>query len=290
MFNVTWWLGAGSIALALSVGSLAQSPEAPKAQTPANAAPQTQTLSRKEATSIVADTRKIVSPNGVDELKEIKVNGTFQWISIRGKDKRNPILLYLHGGPGSPTMPGDYTFQSPWEDFFTVVQWDQRGAGKTYGANDPNALIPTMTLPQMVDDAAVITQYLRKTYGKRQIFLLGHSWGSALGVTLAHEHPQWFYAYIGTGQMIDGQKSEAEGYKFALAEAESHHNAEAVKELSAISPYPGLPPFTVARIGVQRKWLEILRGADMGPARLQLRSQCMDAVTRLHGQGSGPGG
>ena len=220
-------------------------------------------MPRSEVTAIVADSRKIVSPQGVEELKEIPVNGTLQWISVRGKDKRNPILLYVHGGPGSPTMPEDYTFQSPWEDFFTVVQWDQRGAGKTYGANDPKTLDATMTLAQIVDDAAAVTRYLTGTYAKKKIFLLGHSWGSAVGVTLAHQHPEWFYAYIGTGQMIDELRSEAEGYEFALSQAQSHRNDEAVKELKALAPYPG-SSLTVERVSAQRKWLEYYGGLTWG--------------------------
>jgi len=255
-------LRACSVASVLTVACLAQGADTSKAPPPENDVPQM--MSRQEVTSIVADSRKIVSPNGIEELKEIPVNGTIQWISIRGKDKRNPILLYLHGGPGSRTMPEDYTFQSPWEDFFTVVQWDQRGAGKTYGANDPEKLAATMTLPQMVDDAAVVTQYLKNTYGKKKIFLLGHSWGSVLGITLVHEHPEWFYAYIGTGQMIDEERSEAEGYQFALDQAETHHNDEAVKELKALAPYPGRLPLTIAQLSIQRKWLEYYGGLTWG--------------------------
>jgi hypothetical protein len=78
-------------------------------------------LSRERVIGIIADSRKIVSPNGVETLTAVPINGTQQWLSVRGRDRRNPILLVLHGGPGSPTMPEDYTFQSPWEDYFTVV-------------------------------------------------------------------------------------------------------------------------------------------------------------------------
>ena len=222
-------------------------------------------LSRKEVTGIIADSRKIVSPNGIEALTSIPVNGTTQWLSIRGRDRRNPILLYLHGGPGSPTMPDDYTFQSPWEDFFTVVQWDQRGAGKTFAANDSKALGPTMTIAQMTSDAEVVIRYLQKTYGKRKIFLLGHSWGSVLGVELAERHPEWFYAYLGVGQMVNLRRNEAEGYQFALAQARVTHNAEAEKELLALAPYPGPPDsLTFDRIGVQRKWLMYYGGLTWG--------------------------
>ncbi|MGA8939862.1 MAG: alpha/beta hydrolase [Acidobacteriaceae bacterium] len=222
-------------------------------------------LSRKEVTGIIADSRKIVTSNGVEALLTVPVNGENQWLSIRGRDRRNPILLVLHGGPGSPTMPADYTFQSPWEDYFTVVEWDQRGAGKTYASNDTKALASTLTVEQMTSDAEVVVRYLMKTYGKKKIFLLGHSWGSVLGVELAQRHPEWFYAYLGVGQVVNMQKSERIGYEFALQQAKEHGNSEAVKELMAIAPYPGPEgSVTFARIGVQRKWLMYYGGLTWG--------------------------
>ena len=221
-----------------------------------------QTLSRGEVTAIIADSQKIVTPNGVEELLPVQINGITQWLSIRGRDRRNPILLFLHGGPGSPTMPAAWTFQSPWEDYFTVVQWDQRGTGKTYASNDPKALAPTMTIEQMTSDAEEVIRFLQTRYHKRKIFLLGHSWGSVLGINLAQRHPEWFYAYLGVGQMINMQKNEVEGYRFALDQAREHHNDEAVKQLTALAPYPG--KLTFDRIGVQRKWLMFYGGLTWG--------------------------
>jgi pimeloyl-ACP methyl ester carboxylesterase len=217
------------------------------------------------ARSIIGQTRKIVSPNGIEELKAVDIGGIRQWLSIRGRDRRNPILLVLHGGPGSPTMPEAYTFQSPWEDYFTVVEWDQRGAGKTYGANDTKTLAASMTVEQMTHDAEDVVRYLRKTYGKQKVFVLGHSWGSVLGLRLAQEHPEWLYAYIGVGQVIDMRKSEADGYAFALAQAREHGNRQAERELLALAPYPGpAGSLTFARIGAQRKWLDYYGGLTFG--------------------------
>jgi pimeloyl-ACP methyl ester carboxylesterase len=222
------------------------------------------TYTRKEVTDILADARKIVSDNGIEELLPLQVNGTTQWISVRGRDRGNPILLYLHGGPGSPTMPEAYLFQAPWEDFFTVVQWDQRGTGKTYAANDAVALAPTITIDQMDADAAEVIQQLRTRYHKEKIFLLGHSWGSALGLRMAQAHPDWLYAYIGVGQMVDAAQSEADGYSFAIEQARAHHNQDAVRELEAIAPYPGSQPITIEHVGVQRKWLMYYGGLAWG--------------------------
>jgi len=231
----------------------------------APSAQQPEMMSRSEVTSIIAASRKIVTPNGVEELVPLEINGSKQWVSIRGRDRSNPILLFLHGGPGSPTMPADYTFQGPWEDYFTVVQWDQRGTGKTYAANDPASQAPMMTIEQMTRDGEEVIRYLQNHYGKKKIFLLGHSWGSVLGVALAQRHPEWFYAYLGVGQAVNGQQNEKDGYEFVLDQARSHHNAEAERELSALAPYPGgTGKLTFERIGVQRKWLMFYGGLTFG--------------------------
>jgi pimeloyl-ACP methyl ester carboxylesterase len=230
-----------------------------------NEKPKEELMPRHVVTETIAATRKIVSPNGVEELLPVQINGITQWMSIRGRDRRNPILLYLHGGPGSPTMPEAYTFQSPWEDYFTVVQWDQRGTGKTYASNDPKALASTINVEQMTSDAEEVVRYLQKRYDKKKIFLLGHSWGSVLGVALAQRHPEWFYAYLGVGQMVNGQKNEEIGYRFALGQAKANHNSEAERELLALAPYPGDPgKLTFEQIGMQRKWLNYYGGLTYG--------------------------
>ena len=221
-------------------------------------------MSRDQVIRIIATSRKIVSPNGIEEMVKLHINGIDQWLSIRGKDRRNPILLFLHGGPASPSMPEDYTFQAPWEDYFTVVQWDQRGAGKTYAANSEQAMAPGMTIDGMTDDAAQVVQYLRQHYGKRKVFLLGHSWGTVLGVQLAQRHPDWFYAYISVGQVVNGRRNEELGYDFALREAKAQGNDKAVRELTSIAPYPGSAPLTVERIGVRGKWEMYFGGLTYG--------------------------
>ncbi|HEV3090415.1 MAG TPA: alpha/beta hydrolase [Candidatus Cybelea sp.] len=231
----------------------------------AQAATHTAEVSHEYVRHVIAVNQKIVSPDGIEELRSIDVHGCTQWLSIRGRDLSNPVLLYIHGGPGSPTMPESWTFQSPWEDFFTVVQWDQRGAGKTYASNDPATIAPTMTAQQMIADTEFVVRFLLEHLGQRKLFALGHSWGSYLGLELARRHPEWLYGYVGTGQMIDTQRSEAEGYEFALRQATLHHNSAAIAELRTIAPYPGpIGTLTVKRIGVQRKWLVYYGGLTYG--------------------------
>lgn len=221
-------------------------------------------LPRDRVAAIIRNNQRIVAPNGVEELRTIPVNGIEQWISIRGSDRKNPLLLFIHGGPGSPTMPAAWTFQRPWEDFFTVVQWDQRGAGKTYATNGaPPA--STMNLNQFVDDAQTVIAYLLERFGQRKLFVLGHSWGSSVGLELARRRPEVMHAYIGCGQMIYSSRSEHDGFEFALAAARADRNAAAVRELEALAPYPGpLGTLTVERISAQRKWLMYYGGLTFG--------------------------
>ncbi|MBM7131243.1 alpha/beta hydrolase [Dyella mobilis] len=242
-----------------SLAAVSATAPAGASSTAASAQSKTPMMSRDDVTRILDSNRKIVSPQGIDEKIKVRIGGIDQWLSIRGKDRRNPILLFLHGGPASPAMPEAYTFQTPWEDYFTVVQWDQRGAGKTYRANTEEAMAPGMSIDGMTNDAAEVVQYLRQRYGKSKIFLLGHSWGTVLGVTLAQRHPDWFYAYISVGQVVNGRHNEEAGYAFALQHAKAEGNAEAVRELESIAPYPG-NSIGLKAIGIRSKW-EMYYGA-----------------------------
>lgn len=245
---VTLFLAAGLVAGHAHAG------EAPAKPATAAASPDKSMISRDEVRRILDSNRMIITPQGIDEKIKLHINGIDQWISIRGKDRRNPILLFLHGGPASPAMPEGYTFQTPWEDYFTVVQWDQRGSGKTYRANSEAAMAPGMNVETMTDDAAQVAQYLREHYHKQKIFLLGHSWGTVLGVHLAQKHPDWFYAYISVGQVVNGRRNEAIGYNYALGRAKAEGNTKAIAELEAIGPYPGTAKLTPERIGVRGQW------------------------------------
>ena len=127
------------------------------------------TWSRDSVTARLADLRKIHTPEGIEVLEQIDVGGTKQWISIRGLNKANPVLLMLHGGPGSPVMAMSWAFQKPWEDFFTVVQWDQRGMGKNFLSTDTSAVGPTMTVDRLTQDAEEVVAYLRRRLNKEKI-------------------------------------------------------------------------------------------------------------------------
>jgi proline iminopeptidase len=229
------------------------------------AAPGARPRSRAEAIQIVADMRRIVTPGGIERLETVRIGGIEQWVSIRGFDRRNPVLLVIHGGPGHVSMPTSWYFQRGWEEYFTVVEWDQRGAGKTYAANDPRVVGPTMTLERMIADAEEMVAWLRKDLGKDKIFVLGHSWGSFLGLSVALRHPEWLHAYIGMGQMTDTRESERRGWRFAMARAQRDGNQRAIAELQSIAGYAeGTAPIELAELEIQRRWLGHYGGAIYG--------------------------
>lgn len=217
--------------------------------------------SRAEAVGIIAGLRKIVSPQGLQAIEDVPIGGIRQAVSIRSQDLRNPVLIYFHGGPGFVEMPLDWWWDRGWDEYFTVIHWDQRNAGKTYtlsGPNDPATLTPE----RFQADAEELVRWALKRFGKRKLFVLGHSWGSMLGLKLAAAHPEWLHAYIGMGQLTNGPESERRGWAWTLEKARAENNMQAVRELEAIAPYATAgQPVTVPAIMTQRKWLNHYGGA-----------------------------
>jgi hypothetical protein len=125
-------------------------------------------LYRKYLQHEVAEARAITSPSGIDSLEAVQIGGIQQWIEVRGQNVNNPILLFVHGGPAIAFMPMGSSFQDPWEKYFTVVQWDQRGAGKTYETNDKELLRRTMNVARMEQDAADVLNYLRNRFHRER--------------------------------------------------------------------------------------------------------------------------
>ena len=258
-----------ALLLVVAGGALPSSAGEAPAAAPSAAASDDPQFSRAQLTEIIGNARKIASGKGVEELLEIPVGGTKQWISVHGRDRANPVLLMIHGGPASPEMPTSWWFQNGWEDYFTVVQWDQRGSGKTYGANDPNVVEPTLSLDRITEDAAEVVQYLRNRYAQQKVFVLGHSWGSLVGLQLAHRHPEWLYAYIGMGQVISGKTGERVGYETTLRMARAANDAKAVSELEGIAPYPNADgTLPIDKINVERKWSVAYGGLTWGRTSL----------------------
>lgn len=218
--------------------------------------------SRAEAVEIIAGLREIVTDGGIQQTETLRIGGIDQSVSIRATDPRNPVLLVLHGGPGWVAMPTSWWFAQGWDEYFTVIQWDQRGAGKTYALNDPQQLAPTMRIERMHRDVDEIVQWARQRFDREKIFVLGHSWGSLLGLALAQRHPDWLHAYIGVAQGVDAPESERRGWRWTMDRAVAAGHREAIAELRAIAPYgEGEAPIPFEHVMTQRKWLNHFGGA-----------------------------
>ena len=129
-----------------------------------------------------------------------------QWVTIRGEDRHNPVLRFVHGGPGDVTNPWSFAYFAAWEKRFTVVQWDERGAGRTLRKTGPS-VASTMTLDRMAQDGIELSEFLQKHLGEDRIVLVAHSFGSILALRMVQTRPDLFHAYVGTGQVADETKN-----------------------------------------------------------------------------------
>lgn len=154
----------------------------------------------------------------VAAIEYIQLGGVDQCVLIRSKDIRHPVLLFLHGGPGMPMMYMAHDFQRPLEDDFTVVQWDRRGAGKTWARQKP--AVESMTVRQILDDAYGLIDTLRNRYHQEKIYLVGHSFGSYLGSIMVSERPELFHAYVSVGQVVNPEKARLLQEEFVKNQAE----------------------------------------------------------------------
>jgi pimeloyl-ACP methyl ester carboxylesterase len=165
----------------------------------------------------------------------------------------------LHGGPGSPQMPMNLKYNRELEDHFIVVNWDQRGAGASYCNKMPEELL---TIDRMIEDTREVSQYLINLFSKEKIFILGHSWGSYLGMRTIQRYPELYKTYIGIGQVANQRKSEEIGYQFVLSKAKETGNRKAVEQLEEIGyPIDGLYTDTEKAMMVERNWVMHFGGA-----------------------------
>ncbi|MFY0256174.1 alpha/beta hydrolase [Chitinophaga sp. 30R24] len=209
---------------------------------------------------IIRDLSKILNPKGIQENYEANIGGVKQWVFARGQNKDNPVILFVHGGPASPMSPVMWMFQRPIEEYFTVVNYDQRASGKTYLANDTAALSETINIDRYADDAIELTELIKKRYQKKKVILIGHSWGTIVAMKAALKRPDLFYAYVGIGQVINTMDNERLSYEYGVKEATRLNNEAALKELKSIAPYPGDKPVTRERIIIARKWPQYYGG------------------------------
>src|SRR3990167_3539071 len=178
----------------------------------------------------------------VDEKGFVSFGGIEQWVTVKGDSCANPIIFFISGGPGNPLSPYSDAMYGAWAKQFTLVQWDQRGAGMTYGRNPP-AEDAALTLKQMSDDGAELAAYIAHRFGKPKVILWGSSWGSILGVHMAKAHPELFYAYLGTSQLVSYRENQAASYARLLGVVRAADDAASLAILEGV----GAPPWTDPR-------------------------------------------
>ncbi|MBN1881114.1 MAG: alpha/beta hydrolase [Deltaproteobacteria bacterium] len=192
----------------------------------------------------------------IAEMAPVTLGGFEQWLVIRGVDRRNPILLFIHGGPGVPETPLFMSVCKDLQDDFVVVTWDQRGTGLSFSKDVPTE---TMNVEQFITDAHELVGYLKDRFGAEKIYIVGHSWGSVLGMYLIDRYPEDFYAYVGIGQVVNTYENERLSFEYAYTRAVEEGNRKAIGELEEIGPpvngVYGDDPSDLDGLMTQRKWL-----------------------------------
>lgn len=201
------------------------------------------------------------------QLKKVELNGVEQWISIRAKSLENPILLFLHGGPGGSEMSSAYIHygKSQLENNFIVVNWDQRGSGKSYSKTiNPNS----MTIDQLASDGIELTKILLKEFNKSKLYLVGHSWGSILAIKMIQKDQSMFFSYIGISQLIDMKESEKRSLDIAINLAIEVDNKKAIKELESLKNFDSNKENYLRYMDIHRSWLAKLGGLYYSKKRM----------------------
>lgn len=192
-------------------------------------------------TQKVAYTPPILGQDGkqvqgsIASLEKINLGDSQQWITIRGNDRNKPVLLFLAGGPGGSQLAATRAHLRDLEEHYVVVNWDQPGSGKSYNSVPLKELTPE----RYISDAHQLTMYLCQRFNKEKIFVVGESWGSALGIWLVQQYPELFHAFIGTGQMVSFMDTETMCYEQALKIAKKHGDLKKIEELKL----QGAPPY-----------------------------------------------
>lgn len=175
------------------------------------------------------------TPGSIASLEKVKLGGVEQWLIIRGYDVDKPVLLFLSGGPGGSEAARVLRFNSELEKHFVVVIWEQRGCGKSFPSINPKS---DLTVDQYVADLIELTDILRERFDEQKIYLVGHSWGTIIGLLAAQERPDLYHAYIGTSQMVDVQETDQMVYDLVLEHSRETGDADFVKTLETQGPPP----------------------------------------------------
>jgi len=180
----------------------------------------------------ITDSTGSALPGSISSIEKIMLGGVEQYIIVRGADSTKPVMLFLHGGPGSPEYSFMKATNSNLENDFVMVYWEQRGAGKSFSKQ---ILGESMNLSQFISDTKELSLILAKRFNQKKIFLMGHSWGSLLGILTSYQYPELFHAYFGIGQVCDQYRGERVSFEWVKEQAKIRNDGKAIKKLSSMT-------------------------------------------------------
>lgn len=196
----------------------------------------------------------------VNDERFVSIGGIEQWVTIKGKSCANPVILFIHGGPGNPSSPYADNIYTGWQEDFTLVQWDQRGAGRTFGRGKDQT---DLTIELMTRDGNELASYLIDRLGQKKIILVAGSWGSVLAVHMAKARPELFHAYLGVGQLVDHQENLTASHRRLIKLAREAGDSKTLTNLEALGP----PPWTNPRsFGTMRRATRTYEAKTSTPA------------------------
>ncbi len=197
---------------------------------------------------IVVSSGNLFGLASIDTAEAVEIGGIKQWISMKGTNDHDPVLLFLHGGPGNSAMSYGDRFTGTLQKHFVVVQWDQRESGQTAKLN---ASPKPLTVDLMISDATEVINYLRTRFSCQKIYLMGHSWGGFLGLQVANVHPELLEAYFAVSPMVNQMKSERLSLEWMRSNAKEANNSVELSELAKVS----IPFENGEQLYYHRKWL-----------------------------------
>lgn len=177
-------------------------------------------------------TSHIKGDNSISTLEQVEINGSNHEIMIRGKNKDNPVIIFVHGGPGCPEIPYADKYQDLLENNFTVVNYDQRASGKSYHFFEDYSNLSSNLL---VEDLLAMTDYISERLGKEKVILIGHSYGTYIGMQAAYKAAEKYEAYVGIGQMSDTVENEIDSLNYSINQAQNDGNTDDVLYLQGLT-------------------------------------------------------
>ena len=193
---------------------------------------------------INSNKNKIDTQNGIQESTYIDIDGMKQYIQIRGENTENPVMIFIHGGPASPMGYVSAYYQKELESELTIINYDQRGCGRTYYANDCDA---NSNIGLLVDDLNSIVEYAKKRFGKNNVIIAGHSWGTVIGSIYVQKHPENVSCYIGISQITSLYENKLNAAKTALEKdaikgtEDEQKLTNLINKMSKVKEYDDMP-------------------------------------------------